>query len=101
MKIAKRILERSADPWLALLEWRNTPTVGMGSTPCQRLFSQRTRSVVPVKETQLEPVPQINIQERKWQRQRCSEAESVKRARSTTIEGGAAGSNARSEGTTD
>ena len=70
MKIAKRILKRSADPWLALLEWCNTPTVGMGSSPCQRLFSRRTRSVVPVKETQLEPVPQVNIQERKVQRQK-------------------------------
>ena len=42
----------------------------MGSSPCQHLFSRRLRSVVPVKETQLEPVPQLNIQERKWQRQR-------------------------------
>ena len=65
VKIANRILKRSTNPWLAL---RNTPTVGMGSSPCQHLFSRRTRSVVPVKETQLEPV-QVNTQERKVQHQ--------------------------------
>ena len=65
VKIAKRILKRSTNPWLAL---RNTPTVGMGSSPCQHLFSRRTRSVVPVKKTQLEPV-QVNTQERKVQHQ--------------------------------
>ena len=27
VKTVKRTLKRSADPWLALLEWRNTPTV--------------------------------------------------------------------------
>ena len=39
VKIAKRILKSSADPWLALLEWHNTSTVGMRSSLCQRLFS--------------------------------------------------------------
>ena len=34
VKIAKKLWKRSKDPYLALLEWRNTPTVGMGSSPC-------------------------------------------------------------------
>ena len=42
LKIAKRLFKRSADPYMALLEWRNTPTIDMGSTPSQRLFSRRT-----------------------------------------------------------
>ena len=47
VKIAKRIFKRSSDPYLALLEWRNTPTVGFAASPCQRLFSRRTRGAVP------------------------------------------------------
>ena len=39
VKIAKQLLKRSTDPYLALLEWRNTPTIGMGSIPAQRLLS--------------------------------------------------------------
>ena len=43
LKIAKRLMKRSTDPYLALLEWRNTPTIGIGSSPAQRLLSRRTR----------------------------------------------------------
>ena len=43
VKIAKRLLKKCPDPYLALLEWRNTPISGMGSSPNQRLFSRRTR----------------------------------------------------------
>ena len=42
VKIAKRLFKRSADPYMALLEWRNTPTIDMGSMPSQRLSSRRT-----------------------------------------------------------
>ena len=42
VKIAKGLFKNSADPYMALLEWRNTPTIDMGSTPSQRLFSRRT-----------------------------------------------------------
>ena len=43
VKIVKRLFKRSSDPYMALLEWRNTPTVGLDSSPCQRLFARRTR----------------------------------------------------------
>ena len=43
VKIVKQLFKRSSDLYMALLEWRNTPTVGLDSSPCQRLFARRTR----------------------------------------------------------
>ena len=57
VKIAKRLLKRSRDPYLALLEWRNTPNIGLDTSPCQRLLRRRTRSVVPVHRMKLESRP--------------------------------------------
>ena len=47
VKIAKRLFKRSRDPYLALLEWQNTPTIGLDSSPSQRLLARRTRGAVP------------------------------------------------------
>ena len=49
VKIAKWLFKRSKDPYLALLE--NTPTIGMGSSPCQRLLARRTRGIFPMEGT--------------------------------------------------
>jgi len=35
------------DPWLALLDHRDTPTEGVDASPAQRLVSRRTRTPVP------------------------------------------------------
>ena len=35
--------------YLALLDWRNTPTEGIGTSPAQRLFGRRTRTLIPTK----------------------------------------------------
>ena len=35
------------DPNLSLLDYRNTPTEGIGSSPAQRLFGRRTKTLVP------------------------------------------------------
>ena len=69
VKIAKRLLKRSLDPYLALLEWRNTPTVGLDTSPCQRLLGRRTRSVVPVHRTKLESSTVSKVWEKKLERQ--------------------------------
>ena len=42
-KIIKRMFKRSSNPHMALLEWRNTLTVGVDSSPCQRLFARHTQ----------------------------------------------------------
>lgn len=45
----------SKDPWLALLDQRNTPTQGVGSSPAQRLMSRRTRPLLPIAANLLYP----------------------------------------------
>ena len=75
VKIAKRIFKRSLDPYLALLEWRNTPTVGLEASPCQRLFSRRTRGAVPTSSAKLKQEPQIEMWEKKTGRQRQIQAQ--------------------------
>lgn len=51
VKTAKRILRKSikagTDPSLAILDYRNTPTQGMTSSPAQRLMSRRTKTLLP------------------------------------------------------
>ena len=34
---------------MALLNWRNTPTVGMKSSPAQRLLGRRTKTTLPIR----------------------------------------------------
>ncbi len=35
------------DPLLGFLDWRNTPTKGLGSSPARRLMGRRTRTLLP------------------------------------------------------
>lgn len=41
--------------YLALLDWRNTPTEGVGTSPAQRLFGRRCKTLLPVSGTLLQP----------------------------------------------
>ena len=43
------------DPYLALLEIKNTPTQGLGSSPAQRLLNRRTRTLLPMSSKLLAP----------------------------------------------
>ena len=56
---AKRILKKAKfdhkDPYLALLDWRNTPTEGLDSSPVQRLMGRRTRTLLPTSAILLKP----------------------------------------------
>lgn len=47
VKISKRILRRCSDPFLALLDYRNTQTEGMSTSPVQRLIGRSTRTTLP------------------------------------------------------
>ena len=51
VKTAQRImlkaLEAGSDPYLGLLDFRNTPTEGLGTCPAQRLFGRRTKTLLP------------------------------------------------------
>jgi transposase InsO family protein len=68
VKIVKNLFKKAIadekDPWLALLDYRNTPTEGIKSSPCQRLMSRRTRTLVPVSTNLLYPELVEGVQER-------------------------------------
>ncbi|KAI4890020.1 hypothetical protein NFI96_028668, partial [Prochilodus magdalenae] len=72
---AKRILtkakEDGKDPYLALLEYRNTPVDGLKS-PAQILMSRRLRSILPTTAKQLQPqtTPPNTVQARREECQR-------------------------------
>ena len=63
VKIAKKMMKRSAlakeDPYLALLNIRNTPTEGLSASPVQRSLGRRTRSMIPTDNNKLKPDSQI------------------------------------------
>ena len=67
VKTVKRLIRKAhedgKDPWLALLDHRNTPTEGMRSSPAQRLMSRRTRTLLPARETLLKPQLAESVQE--------------------------------------
>ena len=70
VKIFKSLIKKArpdkTDIQLAVLEWRNTPTVGMQCSPVQRLMSRRTRTPLPTKSSMLRPqvVPPAEVTER-------------------------------------
>ncbi|CAG2258099.1 unnamed protein product [Mytilus edulis] len=51
IKTAKRLIVKShkdvKDPYLALLDWRNTSSEGLDSSPSQRMFGRRGRTLLP------------------------------------------------------
>ena len=59
VKTAKRMFRKckdsSSDVYLALLDHRNTPTQGLLSSPAQRLFSRRTKTLLPTASSLLRP----------------------------------------------
>ena len=58
VKTAKKFLIKAKasgqDPYLAILDWRNTPTPCIGSSPVQRLFGRRTKTLLPTALTLLQ-----------------------------------------------
>jgi len=51
VKTAKAIMTKAAesgnDPFLSLLDWRNTPSESLGASPAQIMFGRRTRTQLP------------------------------------------------------
>ncbi|KAJ8356687.1 hypothetical protein SKAU_G00194810 [Synaphobranchus kaupii] len=66
VKTAKRLMLKAAaagqDPYLAMLDHRNTPSQGLDTSPAQRLLCRRTRTLLPTKDTLLEPEITDNTQ---------------------------------------
>lgn len=59
VKIAKSLIKKAhrdnKDPFLALLDYRNTPTEEIGTSPTQRLMSRRARTLLPISTDLLYP----------------------------------------------
>ena len=55
VKTLKEMLEKSDDPYKALLSYRNTPLDGVNLSPAQMLMGRRLRTFIPVTEEMLKP----------------------------------------------
>ncbi|XP_032241511.2 uncharacterized protein K02A2.6-like [Nematostella vectensis] len=53
--LMKKATESNKDPYLALLDWRNTPSETVGYSPVQRLFNRRTKTLLPTSSRLLKP----------------------------------------------
>ena len=66
--LMKKAGSTNSDFQLALLDWRNTPTEGMKSSPGQRIFCRRTRTLLPTTRELLEPHLVRDVRVRKLRR---------------------------------
>lgn len=59
VKTVKRLFtkcqESGQSEFLALLDWRNTPTEGLGTSPAQRFLGRRCKTLLPVTGSLLQP----------------------------------------------
>lgn len=59
VKVAKMLMRKAKaarqNPYLAMLDHRNTPTQGLNTSPAQRLLSRRTRTLLPTRDSLLKP----------------------------------------------
>lgn len=60
----KKAIRAGKDPWLALLDYRNTPTEGIYASPAQRLMSRRTRTRLPTATNLLRPKVVEDVKEK-------------------------------------
>lgn len=70
--LIKKTLKDNRDPWLALLDQRNTATESIGTSPAQKLMSRRTRTLLLTATNLLYPkVPESVIEKLKLKRQKA------------------------------
>ncbi|VDH97222.1 Hypothetical predicted protein [Mytilus galloprovincialis] len=59
VQTVKRLMKKSKfdkkDPYLAFLDFRNTPTEGFDNSPAEKLMNRKTRTSLPTKESLLKP----------------------------------------------
>ena len=64
VKTVKRLFtkcrEDGTSEFQALLDWRNTPTEGVGTSPAQRLMGRRCKTLLPTTDTLLKPQYGVN-----------------------------------------
>ena len=54
-QIMRKCIDSGSDPFLAILDHRNTPSPGLLSSPAQRLMSRRTKPLLPTVTALLRP----------------------------------------------
>ena len=81
IKVCKALLKiaraDNRDPLLAFLDWRNTPSEGLGTSPVQRLMGRRTWTLLPTHTKLLEPKVDLHTgdklaKQKADQQQRCN-----------------------------
>ncbi|PIK42673.1 hypothetical protein BSL78_20470 [Apostichopus japonicus] len=76
VKIAKNLIKKTSeskgDFYLNLLNWRNTPTEGLNSSPAQRLYSRRTKTLIPTVNSLLKPKVPNNVKSNKQSESKTS-----------------------------
>ena len=84
VKMAKYLFRKAKDdrqdPYLAMLDHRNTPSLGCLS-PAQKLMSRRTKALLPTGDNLLKPEPQKNIKQAITKRQESNRKYHDKRAK--------------------
>ena len=63
-QLTKKSKEAGTDFYLALLDWINTPTEGVGSSPVQRLCGRRTRTFLPTTPSLLQPAVPTGVRDK-------------------------------------
>ena len=72
-KMPRILMNRSCDtqsePYMAILDQRNTPTQGMMHSPAQRMMSRRTRTLLPTRNNLLkqEIIDPTHVKEILWE----------------------------------
>ena len=62
--LMKKVKDAKTDFYLALLEWRNTPSAGMNSSQALRMFGRRMRTLLPISQQLLKPEIQKGVSEK-------------------------------------
>ena len=58
-RLIKKAKKNSSDAYLALLDYRNTPTQRLDTNPAQRLMNRRTKTLLPTTKNLL--VPEVTM----------------------------------------
>ena len=53
--VMKKCSDENSDPFIAILEYINTPSQAMGISPAERFFGRQLRSILPIMKTKVTP----------------------------------------------